>query len=521
MVKIFNKLFIILLGAVFLLPNVTVAAQANLQAIRSASEVNVGSNFTISARLSADESLNAAKVTLAFSGAEFVAVSTGELTAIDGPRLNGSAIIFEGYKIGGFTNALLFQATFRGDAAGTANFSFSTYVVKANDGLGSEVPVTVSDTSVSIAAQSVPPPENPSGSTTTQTPVSQTPSTQATTPPASTGITVSSASHPDQNAWYKINNPKFSWNKGSSVKSVSYEFNQSSDTVPLAKAMTDNGSITYNNVADGVWYFHIRALAQSWGKAQHYRVQIDTNGPLVNELKLEGSDTLTPSVVFNVTDAVSGVESIYISYDDGEYKSAASPYKLEPNDVAGKSQIKISVKAVDKAANETITTEMFDLAGSVLPAPKIATIIASQVWDTSAGRIKSLLHIYGTAYPLSKVSVHVFSEEVVKEVEADEKGRWQVTVEDLEPGEHKVWAVTKYGDLESAKSEEIGFTKDEGGTIVLAGHEVVADGQKSNLPVVLGSFFGVVGLAVLFPFAKKVRKNRELRRSLEDGLLKR
>jgi hypothetical protein len=39
--------------------------------------------------------------------------------------------------------------------------------------------------------------------------------------------------------------------------------------------------VSYTNIADGAWYFHIRAqdLTGNWGLAKHYKIKIDINGP--------------------------------------------------------------------------------------------------------------------------------------------------------------------------------------------------------------------------------------------------
>ncbi len=96
--------------------------------------------------------------------------------------------------------------------------------------------------------------------------------------------TVSSASHPVQTTWYNHNDPLLNWTTPSSVAPVvgySYLLDQNPGTTPDAVADTTANTVSYVDVGDGVWYFHVRALddAGNWGPAGHYRLNIDTATP--------------------------------------------------------------------------------------------------------------------------------------------------------------------------------------------------------------------------------------------------
>jgi Tol biopolymer transport system component/flagellar hook assembly protein FlgD len=79
--------------------------------------------------------------------------------------------------------------------------------------------------------------------------------------------------------------PVFTWTtKDSSVAAYSFEFNQSTNTLPDQQAESESYSKTYHQVADGTWYFHIRSVdfAGNWGPANHYQVIVDANGPIAD-----------------------------------------------------------------------------------------------------------------------------------------------------------------------------------------------------------------------------------------------
>ncbi len=81
---------------------------------------------------------------------------------------------------------------------------------------------------------------------------------------------VSSPTHPDQNTAYSNNNPTFQWKITKDITGVKIYADHNPDT---QLGETSNGlftSYTYHNVADGVWYFHIRLRnASGWGNTTH------------------------------------------------------------------------------------------------------------------------------------------------------------------------------------------------------------------------------------------------------------
>ena len=95
---------------------------------------------------------------------------------------------------------------------------------------------------------------------------------------------VSSSTHPVQATWYSNSAPSLSWTGSdatSGVAGYSYILNQTSNTTPDTTSEGSGTSTSYTGVADGTWYFHVRAVdnAGFWGTAQHYTVHVDTTNP--------------------------------------------------------------------------------------------------------------------------------------------------------------------------------------------------------------------------------------------------
>ena len=92
---------------------------------------------------------------------------------------------------------------------------------------------------------------------------------------------ISSSTHPDENEWYSNNDPSFAWTTPSDTSGIdcySYILDQSATTTPDTTCEPAGNSKSYTDIADGIWYFHVRAKdnAGNWGGADHYRAKIDT-----------------------------------------------------------------------------------------------------------------------------------------------------------------------------------------------------------------------------------------------------
>jgi hypothetical protein len=95
---------------------------------------------------------------------------------------------------------------------------------------------------------------------------------------------LTSSTHPSQTTWYTSNTPAFGWSAAgdatSAVAGYSYVLDQVADTTPDATSDTSVTSATFGAHADGLWYFHVRAVdaAGNAGAAGHYAVRIDASG---------------------------------------------------------------------------------------------------------------------------------------------------------------------------------------------------------------------------------------------------
>jgi hypothetical protein len=155
-----------------------------------------------------------------------------------------------------------------------------------------------------------------------------------------------SSPYPDENRWYSDRNPVFEWIP-SSNKIVGYSccLDHSPDTIPDSIIDTISNSISYENVGDGTWYFHIRAKDSDgdWSETSHCRINIDATPPLVEItrpkkgcLYFYNLEISTPfgsrpatrgwlTIKVNATDETSGMDKVEFYIDENILYVAHSP----------------------------------------------------------------------------------------------------------------------------------------------------------------------------------------------------
>jgi len=175
------------------------------------------------------------------------------------------------------------------------------------------------------------------------------------------GPDVFSLTHPDQNKWYKDNNPTFSWEREDGVNEFSYSIDQDSMGSPDNKPDENITSKSYSNLDDGIWYFHIKARkGEIWGGQSHYFVRIDNGNPASFSIEVSPSEKTSfkqPVISFFTTDAFSGIDHFEIKVIDisvenkknnSFFVEASSPYHFSNLKIGSYTVI---VRAYDKAGN--------------------------------------------------------------------------------------------------------------------------------------------------------------------------
>lgn len=327
----------------FSLAQSVIAESASLFLSPNSGTFFVGSTFDVSIFVNTGgENVNAVQVDLKFdpqklqvasptTGKSFIEVwvaqptysnTKGTLSFIGGipyPGINTSA---------GLVSTVTFRAISHGQT--TIQFLDSSKVLR-NDPEGTDI---LTSKSKGVYAILIPPPEGPE---------------------------IFSPTHPDQNKWYKNNNPTFSWVKEEGITAFSYSFDQDPLGAPDNISEGDYDSISYSDVKDGIWYFHVKAEKNNvWGGISHYSVKIDATPPAVFYPKVEPSTKTTekqPLISFITTDALSGISHYELKYisllpdqkeEEGFFREVSIPYKIP---VLEFGKYLIVVRAYDESGN--------------------------------------------------------------------------------------------------------------------------------------------------------------------------
>lgn len=326
-------------------PKSAKAEGASLYFSPSSGTFFVGSTFDVSVFVNTDgEDINAVEVNLKFdpkklqvasptAGKSFIEVWVAQPTY---SNIKGIINFIGGVPSPGINTSagLVSTITFRVIEPGETSISFSdTSQVLRNDPRGTDVLTSLGRGNFTLL---IPPPEGPK---------------------------VSSPTHPDQNKWYKNNNPTFSWEKEEGVTDFSYSFDQDPMGTPDNLSEGSHTSISYSEVKDGMWYFHIKAKkAGTWGGMSHYLVRIDVTPPALFNPTVEPSKKTSnkePLVSFITTDALSGISYYRIKYinitpktatedEVGFFTEVTSPYKLSSLNIG---KYLVVVRAYDIAGN--------------------------------------------------------------------------------------------------------------------------------------------------------------------------
>jgi len=418
------------------------AIGASLYLSPSTGTYTVGNNFSVQVRVNTGGvAINAIDGTLVFNPDKLEVRSVSKSDSIlslwvQEPNFSNSlgTVTFAGGKpTPGYTGAsgIIITITFRAKTATfeTATVSFGGGSVLADDGKGTNVLTNMGSGVYKLIAREItpiPPTE--------EVPEEYVPTGVPAAPE------VFSSSHPDPNQWYPNKNPEFNWKLPSDVIGVSLLLNQKPSSNPGPNSDGLMESKNYENIEDGVSYFHIKFENEyGWGTITHRKVLIDTQVPAPFEITVdnEGDPTNpTPIFIFQSEDSVSGIKYYEVKVGDQKATTTAStrenPYRPLP--VPPGSQT-VEVKAFDRAGNFASASADFEI--SPLPTPEI-TKIPKNI------RIGEVLEIEGKTLPVLTARIYIQKskeEPITVKVKPDSEGIFVLSYEKLlTEGNYLVWA---------------------------------------------------------------------------------
>lgn len=456
-------IFVLSLYSIFyiLTPSFVWAASASLYLSPSSGNYTVGNTFSVQVKVNTGGlAINAADGTLVFDANDLEVRTVSKEDSIfslwvQDPIFSNSlgTINFAGGKPSpGYSGSagVIFTIIFKGKTAGAANISFASGSILADDGKGTNILANMGSAVFNLTGREI----SPIPPLETEKPAAEQEQTTKTATAA-----ISSPTHPEEKKWYSNNSPEFQWSLLSGVNGVSLLLNQKPTSDPGSVSDGQLKSKKYENIADGVWYFHIKFRSQQgWGKITHRKVLIDTKPPSFFAIKAEREDLTDPQPIlrFKTDDETSGLE--YYEVKTGQKDPfrltlqdvQSNPYKLQ---VLAPGKHSIEVKAFDKAGN--YTSSFADIEILPLEQPTIAKFPKRLGLDQN-------LTLEGKSF--SEATIKVFIQQkgkkpATEEILADEQGSWSfVSKGPLEKGNYDAWvqAQDERGAL-SLPSSKINF----------------------------------------------------------------
>ncbi|MDX1535443.1 MAG: cohesin domain-containing protein [Candidatus Spechtbacterales bacterium] len=281
-------------------------------------------------------------------------------------------------------------------------------------------------------------------------------------------VTITSLTHPDQNEWYTGNNVELRWIVPSGTIATRTSMDHKPYSIPSVtfyEALTEK---TYQNLDDGVWYFHLQLRNRSgWGEVSTYRVQIDSSKPehfRISELKRDDLSNPKPRFIVDAFDAESGIKKYEVNVDNKNItwiEKGNQIHELGPFSPGSYTAI---VKAVDAAENYIVDSVVFEIESLTPP-------IFYEYPDVLHSGAPLVLK--GLAYPNTSVKIWLEKsggEPQQFEVDTDDTGAFSfVPYKEPEDGVYKIWAtVLDHRGAESEPSKKIGIAVRPPGVLMAA-----------------------------------------------------
>ena len=450
-ISVFLFLFLFLTGFLPFTPCLAQTGGAVLFLSPSVGDYNIGSSFTVTVAVNSGggAGINAAEGLIKYDNSYLTVSKVSNAGSIfslwtsndgKGPGYSntGGKITFGGgspvaYKA---SNGTIFTITFSTKKIGATEVKFSSGIVLAADGKGTNIFSGFGNAKFNIIE----------AEKTEEKPKPKPKLKEEDTAPK--GLLpplpdISSETHLEKDIWYQSNNPEFSWKILADLTGVSFLITDISDSDPGPESDGIIENVLFDeDVADGEQYFHIKYKNKSgWGQIAHRKFLVDATPPKDFEIAYDSNgDPTNPAakLCFKTEDKASGLDYYKISIDDiGERVDTIEIdkgyYQLRP---LAPGRHKVQVIAYDKAGNAASSSIGFIV--EPLKSPIITSI-------PKVINKKEELIIRGTSfYPQVTIKIYISKEEddlIEASVKTDDEGNWSYFHKDeLEKGMYEVWA---------------------------------------------------------------------------------
>lgn len=482
------------------------AHAATLSARPLTTKVVAGGVFTVSVDLNSQgKTINNAEAVISYPTdlVEVQSVSTGgsifSLWVEPAAFSNGSGTItFNGGAPNpGYTGSSghILSAKFKAKAAGTAQITISSAAIRENDGLGTNVLTGQSGGQISITEQKQ----------TTPDPVEQ-PAPSIAQPTPASGVAITSATHPNSEAWYKETKAVFAWQLPAGATASQTSLDKTANTIPRVLRRPAVSTITVDNITSGVWYFNARFLsAKGWSPVTSYKIQVDTTPPESVTLLPVSTENQRAAPAIIATDAHSGIAYYMVRIDTAEptrFESTQGETEIAIPDIsAGTHQV--FVQAFDRAGNMTETKGAYEFKERV----KLSVLDYSKS-VREGGRIT----VQGIGPANAPITITLLTDEAIRrsyDVTSNAKGEFTFKSEPIATtGSFEMWVSTVRSDGVKAESEHYTILVEKSlssrlGDMLRSAARVLT---PSNIIILLLAILAALGWLNYFQLKKKLQQ---------------
>ncbi len=325
---------------------------------------------------SIDKSMNAASATVTFPTDKLQVVSLSKAgTIVDfwavEPSFSNTAgtVKFEGVVLPpGFQgiSGKIITINFKGKATGVADVKVSGQAL-ANDGAGTPLPTTVSGATFTIKAAEAPVP-TPIDLDEEQPVEESEPVPEAV---CESDSLIYSTTHPGV-IWRKENTAVFSWDVADDIVASRIAFDKNPSTNPNTLSTPALSQKKYENLADGVWYFHLSLQDNDgWSEPEHFKIKIDSTAPEIELAEVPRTDLTNPKIVLQLSfkDNMSCVKDFAITVDGVEVDYNELPNGNIELETIEPGEHELAVVVYDRAGNQN--ESYIDVKVTALDAPVV------------------------------------------------------------------------------------------------------------------------------------------------------
>ena len=426
-----NKFLLIFIFLLF--PLFAKAQEASLFLQPASGIFKVNEEFSVQLKLKTDFPINAAQATLYFPVDKLDALEISKKDSIfsfwpEEPKITEGKIHFSGGlpHPGFLGEGKIFEIKFKAKEEGIFFLNFEEGKVLADDGKGTNILSVLKEGKYSIQKEI------------------SLPEIKISSLGVPSAPEIISLSHPNEEEWYNNNNPSFQWNLSPEIIGVSFVLDKNPDTIPDDESEGKIQSKNFENLEDGIWYFHLKLENENgWGEASHRKIKIDTQPPHHFQIIIDNGGDPTnpqPNLYFEAKDDTSGISFYKLKIGERDFlklmAAQINPFLLPPQEPGFHPLI---VRATDQSGNSIESRTMLSI--EPIEIPKIV------LWPKKYLAGQETFYVEGTALP--NVEIMLFLKRDGKIIKnwstfSDAKGNWSFSKRELiKSGEYYLLAQAK------------------------------------------------------------------------------